>query len=163
MKCHRHIIAILACFILTASAAPQGSADPYASLTPEQRAILKPGVERYFEDQLHEKWSDLWEIQDQTSRLKNELLLGNRSAPDMSREQFVRAMKETMGIGYPQLRSFKLSVVNPDNENFIVFGCAKATRESWRQTSLVMVHVKIIDGKPKFDLFEMTPDSCSNK
>lgn len=37
-------------------------------------------------------WSDLWEIQDQTPELKNELLLGRKDAPEMDRNQYVEAM-----------------------------------------------------------------------
>ena len=158
-----YTILLFALFLLPAAVASQTISDPYAALTPEQVTTLKPVLERYINDQLYGKWSDLFEIQEQTGRLKNELLLGNRSAPDMTREQFVEAMKETIGTGYPRLRSFKIQTVRADKDQFIVIGCGNATRESWRQTSIVKVRIQIIDGKPKFDLWEMTPDKCSDK
>lgn len=67
--------------------------DPYSTLAPEQRSLLKPVVERYVRDQIKQDWADLWEIQDQSSDLKNELLLGHRDAPDLSKDQFVSAMR----------------------------------------------------------------------
>ena len=134
---------------------------PYSTLAPEQRALLQPVVERYVQDQLKQNWSDLWEIQDQTSDLKNELLLGKRNAPDLSKAQFVSAMRETIGTGYPRLRSFELREVRTDKGNFIMIGCGKATREAWKQTGLVIAGIRIVDGKPKVDLWSMTSDSCS--
>jgi hypothetical protein len=163
MQFRRVFEALLLLLILAVSTSSQGILDPYGSLTPEQKALLKPSIERYIDDQIREKWSDLWEIQDQTSDLKNELLLGNRNAPDMTREQFVKAMKETIGTGFPRLNSFRLRSVNPDKERFVVTGCAKASRESWHQTSLVNVWIKIVNGKPRFDIWELTADPCSDK
>src|ERR1700679_226822 len=94
--------------------------DPYSTLTSEQKSLLKPVVERYVRDQIKQDWADLWEIQDQTSDLKNELLLGHRDAPDLSKEQFVSVMRETIGTGYPRLRSFELREVKDDKGNFIM-------------------------------------------
>src|SRR5260370_10879719 len=87
---------------ISTSATAKISPDPYALLSAEEKAVLKPGIERYVHDQLKQNWADLWEIQDQTSDLKNELLLGNRTASDMTKEQFVAAMKEMISTGgYP--------------------------------------------------------------
>lgn len=108
--------------------------------------------------------ADLWEIQDQTSDMKNELLLGNRTAPDLSKDQFVAAMREVITTGgYPRMRDFELRVVRADKGNFIVSGCAKATRESWHGTGFVIFGVRIIDGKARFDIWSMTSDSCTDK
>jgi hypothetical protein len=133
------------CAISTFAAA-QTSPDPYASLFAVEKAVLKPGIERYVHDQLKQNWADLWEIQDQTSDLKNELLLGNRTAPDMTKEQFVAAMKEMISTGgYPIMREFELRAVKADKGNFVVIGCAKATRESWHQTGFVVFGARIAE------------------
>jgi hypothetical protein len=157
------LVLTVICAISTFAAA-QTSPDPYASLSAEEKAVLKPGIERYVHDQLKQNWADLWEIQDQTSDLKNELLLGNRTAPDMTKEQFVAAMKEMIGTGgYPIMREFELRTVKADKGNFVVIGCAKATRESWHQTGFVVFGAKIAEGKPKFDIWSVTSNSCSDK
>jgi len=107
-------------------------------------------------------WDDLWEIQDQTSDLKNELLLGRRDAPDLSKKDFVSAMRELIETGgYPRLRSFQLKEVRVDKGNFIMIGCGKATRETWSGTGFVIAGIRIVDGKPKFDIWSMTSDSCT--
>jgi hypothetical protein len=137
------------------------ASDPYSALAPEQKSLLKPIVERYVRDQIKQDWADLWDIQDQTSDLKNELLLGHRDAPDLSKEQFVSAMRETIGTGYPRLRSFELREVKADKSNFIMIGCGYATREEWKQKGFVIAGIRVVDGKPKVDLWRMTSDSCS--
>jgi hypothetical protein len=148
-------------FIVTAASCPGSGRDPYSTLTAEQKAVLEPVVERYIHDQVKQDWADLWEIQDQTSDLKNELLLGRRDAPDLNKEQFVSAMRYTIGTGYPRLRSFELREVKPDNGNFILIGCRNATRESWKQTGFVVAGIRIVEGKPRVDLWSMTSNSCS--
>jgi hypothetical protein len=157
-------IGILTCFgfgfVIVVTASGQ-SIDPYSSITSEQKAIFQPGIQRYVKDQISQNWNDLWEIQDQTSDLKNEILEGNRAAPDLTRKDFIVAMKETVGTGLPRLRQFTLEVVRPDKDAFIVIGCGKATRESWHQTGTVIFAARIEDGKPKFDIWGMTSDSCS--
>jgi hypothetical protein len=75
MKITKAVLTLVAICAISKFAIPQISPDPYASLSAQEKAILKPGVERYVHDQLKQNWSDLWEIQDQTSNLKNELLL----------------------------------------------------------------------------------------
>jgi hypothetical protein len=160
------MLAVIFAVVLIAPAAawPQAVTDPYASLTPEVREVLKPGVERYIHDQIKQDWADLWEIQDQTSDLKNELLLGNRTAPDMTKEQFVSAMREVIATGgHPRMRTFDLRVARADKGNYIVIGCASAVRELWHQMGFVIFAAKIADGKPKFDIWSMTSDSCSDK
>jgi hypothetical protein len=102
----------------------------------------------------------MWEIQDQTAELKNELLLGRRDAPDMDRAQYVQAMRATIGTGYPEITAFTLRQVSKENNNFSVEGCAAQRRESWKQTRIVQVDVKIVEGKVKFGLFSGTPDLC---
>jgi hypothetical protein len=122
-------IKIFACvmFLATAVSSLGAGRDPYSTLTADQKAILEPVVERYIRDQIKQDWADLWEIQDQTSDLKNELLLGRRDAPDLNKEQFVSAMRDTIGTGYPRLHSFELREVKPDKGNFILIGCGQAT------------------------------------
>jgi hypothetical protein len=154
---------IIAYLMFLATTVPSVSAgrDPYSTLTADQKVLMEPVVERYIRDQIKQDWADLWEIQDQTSDLKNELLLGRRDAPDLNKEQFVSTMRDTIGIGYPRLRSFELREVKPDTGNFILIGCGEATRESWKQTGFVIAGIRIVDGKPKVDLWSMTSDSCS--
>jgi hypothetical protein len=164
MKRVRLVVILAASFAINVFASTQIISDPYASLSPAEKAILKPGIERYVHDQLKQNWADLWEIQDQTSDVKNALLLGNRTAPDMTKEQFVSAMKEMIGTGgYLQMREFELRTARADKGNFIVIGCAKTTRESWHQTGFVIFGARIVDGKAKFDIWSMTSDSCADK
>jgi hypothetical protein len=154
------IKSLLACLAFTITMAVAQTVDPYSSIAPEQRPVLQAGIERYLNDQINQNWKDLWEIQDQTSDLKNELLLGNRTAPDLSKEQFVAAMKETIGVGYPRLRAFALRTVKADKGNLIVVGCGKATRESWQQTGIVIFGARIVGTEPRFDLWSMTSEPC---
>jgi len=102
----------------------------------------------------------MWEIQDQTRELKNVLLLGHPDAPDMNRAQYVQAMRETIGIGYPEITAFTLREVSKEKDSFSVEGCAAQRRESWKQTSMVQVDVKIVEGIVKFGLFSGTPNLC---
>ena len=134
--------------------------DPYTALTPAQRTIVQPVIERYVRDQLKQDWGDLWEIQAQTADFKNELLSGQRDAPNLTKEQFVAAMRETIGSGFPRLRSFDLREVKPENGNFVMIGCALATREAWKQQRFVIAGIRIVDGKALVDLFSITADSC---
>ena len=156
MRWHKYGAVVLVVMALTGAAN-----DPYRAVTTDQRAMLQPVIERYVRDQIRQNWGDLWEIQDQTPDLKNELLLGRRDAPDLNREQFISAMRNTIGTGYPRLRSFELRDVKPNNGNFVMIGCGFATRESWKQKGSVIAGIKIVDGKPKVDLFTMTSDPCS--
>lgn len=138
-----------------------GNNDPYSAVTPAQRAVLQPVIERYVRDQIKQDWGDLWEIQDQTVDLKNELLQGKRDAPNLTKQQFISAMHEIIGSGYPRLRSFDLREVKPDKGNFVMIGCGLGTREEWKQRRFVIAGIRIVDGKPLVDLFSMTPDSCT--
>jgi len=96
--------------------------------------------------------------------MKNELMLGNRTAPNMSKDQFVAAMKEVIATGgYPRMKDFQLRVAKADKGNFIVIGCAKWARESWRGTGFAIFGAKIVDGNAKFDIWSMTSDSCTDK
>jgi hypothetical protein len=54
--------------------------EPFGSLSLAEKALLKPKIERWVRDQIKHDWTDLWEIQDQTPELKNELLLGRKCA-----------------------------------------------------------------------------------
>ncbi len=134
--------------------------DPYGSLTPAEQALLKPQIERWIRDQVKHDWSDMWEIQDQTPELKNELLLGRKDAPDMDRSNYVQAMQETMGIGYPEIKAFTLHEIRREDGGFWVLGCGKLQREEWKQTSITDVHIRIVQGKPKFGLSGGTPELC---
>jgi hypothetical protein len=134
--------------------------DPFGSVTQEEKAVLKPQIERWVRDQLRHDWADLWEIQDQTSDLKNELLSGRRDASDMDRSQYVKAMRETIGIGYPEIKAFALTDVRRENGGFSILGCGKLQRESWKQTSITYVHVTIVKDKATFGLPGATPQPC---
>ena len=122
--------------------------------------MLKPQIERWMHDQIKHDWADMWEIQDQTSELKNELLLGRRDAPDMDRSQYVQAMRETIGVGYPEIKAFTLREVRREDGGFWILGCGKLQRESWKQTSVTDVHARIAKGKVTFGLPGGTPEPC---
>jgi hypothetical protein len=134
--------------------------DPYGSLAPDEKTILKPQIERWIRDQEKHNWADMWEIQDQTSELKNELLLGRRDAPDMDRSQYVQAMQSTIGVGYPEIRAFTLREIRREDGGFWILGCGKQQREAWKQTSITNVHVRIVSGKVMFGLPAGTPEPC---
>jgi hypothetical protein len=101
----------------------------------------------------------MWEIQDQTSDLKNELL-GRRDAPNMGRSQYVQAMQATIGIGYPEIRAFTLREIRREDGGFWILGCGKQQREAWKQTSITEVHLKIVSGKVMFGLPGGPPEPC---
>jgi hypothetical protein len=134
---------------------------PYSAVTPEQRRVLQPGIERYISDQMKQNWKDLWEIQDQTIDVKRELLLGE-IGPDMDRKQFVKAMRYTIATGgRPQITKFELQEVRPDKGNFLVVGCGTAIRESFHIHGIVIFGARIVDGKTIFDIFSFVSDTCS--
>jgi hypothetical protein len=143
---------------LAQAAAPVS--DPYAALTPDEKTALKPQVERWVRDQTKRDWADMWEMQDQTSELKNELLLGRRDAPDMERGQYIRAMQATIGVGYPQIKAFALREIRREGGGFWILGCGRLQREAWKQTSITDVHVRIVEGRPRFGLPASTSDPC---
>lgn len=134
--------------------------DPYSSLSESEKRILKPQVERWIHDQLKHDWSDLWEIQDQTPELKNELLLGQKDAPDMDRNRYVQAMRATIGSGYPNIKAFTLTGIQHEDAGFRVVGCGRLQRENWKQTSVTNVHATITNSKVVFGLPDVTPDAC---
>jgi hypothetical protein len=152
--------ALIACLLLFALPLQATEPNPYSALSPEQRSVLQPAIKRYISDQLKRNWADLWEIQDQTRELKAELLL-DQQAPDMNRESFVIAMKQTMGLGFPLLKKFELQEVKPDKGNFLVVGCGTAVRENFHIHATTIFGVRIVDGKPKFDLFGFVSSTCS--
>jgi len=154
-------VKLILIFLFAVALVAQPSSDPYASLNPTDKGLLKPAIERWIHDQVKHDWSDLWNFQDQTSELKNELLLGRRDAPDMSQKQYVEAMKETIGTGYPEIKAFTLREVHSDNGGFRVLGCGKLQREAWKQTSVTEVHVTIKSGKAMFGLPKGTPELCT--
>ncbi len=69
-------------------------------------------------------------------------------------------MRETIGIGYPLLRSFELREVRADKGNFVMLGCGFATREGWKQKGIVLAGIRIVNGEPRVDLLRMSSDSC---
>jgi hypothetical protein len=143
---------------LILTGAPIG--DPYGPLTPDEKTLLKPQIDRWVHDQVKHDWADMWEIQDQTSELKNDLLLGQRDAPDMDRSHYVQAMRETIGVGYPEIKSFRLLEIRREDSGFWILGCGKKQREEWKQTSITDVHARIVKGKVIFGLPGGTPDPC---
>jgi len=152
---------LIACLLLLSWPLQATEPNPYSALTPEQRSVLQPGIERYVSDQIKRNWKDLWEIQDQTREVKSELLL-DQHAPDMDRKQFVKAMGYTIETGgFPQLTKFELQEVRPDKGNFLVVGCGTATRESFHFHGVVIFGARIIAGKPVFDIFSFVSDTCS--
>jgi hypothetical protein len=148
---------------LFTAATASSAVDPYTTLPSEEKALLKPQIERWIRDQLKHDWSDMWEIQDQTSRLKNELLLGRRNAPDMNRSEYIQAMRETIGIGYPEIKAFTLTEVGKEADGFQVVGCAKEQREEWHSTRIEYIHVRIEHGRTLFDLPDSSNEPCELK
>lgn len=134
--------------------------EPFGSLTSAEKSLLKPQIERWIHDQVKHDWSDLWEIQDQTPELKNELLLGRKDAPDMDRNQYVEAMRNTIGTGYPEIKAFVLTEIDKQPDGFQVVGCAKLQRERWRATTVQYIHLKIVDGKARFGWPDGSADQC---
>jgi len=134
--------------------------DPYESLTPAEKALLKPQIERWIHDQIKHDWWNLWEIQDQTAALKNELLLGRKDAPDMDRNQYVQAMRNTIGTGYPEIKAFKLTEVDREADGFQVVGCAKLQREEWKKITVQYVHLRILNKQVLFGLYEGSGEDC---
>jgi hypothetical protein len=102
----------------------------------------------------------MWEIQDQTGDLMNELLL-HRDAPDLDRKQYVQGMQATIGIGFPEIKAFTLREIRNANGTFRVLGCGKLQREAWKQTSITEVLVSIVKGKTMFGLPKLTPEPCT--
>jgi hypothetical protein len=145
-------------FVFMLAALP--ASDPYSSLSQSEKELLKPQVERWIRDQIKHDWSDLWEIQDQTPELKNELLLGQKDAPDMDRNRYVQAMRATIGSGYPEIKAFTLNEIQRENGGFRVEGCGRLQRENWKQTSVTNVRTKIVNNKVVFGLPDLTPDPC---
>ncbi len=134
--------------------------DPYQSLTPAEKALLKPQIERWIHDQIKHNWSDMWEIQDQTPALKNDLLLGRKDAPDMERNEYMQAMRDTIGSGYPEIRAFRLTEIDKEADGFQVVGCAKLQREEWKKITIQYVHVRVVNGKVLFGLYEGSGEEC---
>jgi len=148
------------CFAIASALLAMPISDPFGSITEDEKLMLKPQIERWIHDQVKHDWADMWEIQDQTSELKNELLLGHRDAPDMDRSQYVQAMRETIGVGYPEIKAFTLREVRREDRGFWILGCGSLHRESYKHTSVTNVHARIVMGKVAFGLPGATAGSC---
>ncbi|MGO9085881.1 MAG: hypothetical protein ACLP6G_19170 [Terriglobales bacterium] len=157
MKALANLIMLLGILVVVGVGA---ATDPFGSLTPAEKALLKPQIERWVHDQVKHDWSDLWEIQDQTPELKNDLLLGRKDASDMDRKQYVDAMRSTIGIGYPEIKAFTLTEVDREADGFQVVGCARLQREEWRATTIQYVHVKLVNGKALFAWPDGSAEQC---
>lgn len=156
----RTSITIIISLAFLIGAAGSATDDPYGPLTPSDRTLLKPQIERWIHDQVKHDWSDMWEIQDQTPELKNDLLLGRKDAPDMDRNQYVQAMRNTIGIGYPEIKAFKLTEVDKETDGFQVVGCARLQREEWKRVTVQYVHLRLANGKILFGLYEGSGEDC---
>ncbi len=157
----KHVLTIivgLALFVPVVAAVAGN--DPYQTLSAAEKAHLQPKIERWIQDQLRHDWADLWEIQDRTPELKKELLLGQRNAPNLDRDQYVEAMKNTIGVGYPEIEGFTLTEVDRESDGFQVVGCAKLQREHWKQTSIQYIHVRVADGKAFFAWPDGSGEAC---
>jgi hypothetical protein len=154
------LVTVFLAFGVCAALAASATDDPYQTISSANQALLKPQIERWVRNQTTHNWSDMWEIQDQTPELKNELLSGRRDAPDMNRNQYVEAMRDTMGSGYPEIKAFTLVEVDNEVDGFQVVGCAKKQREEWKQTSIEYVHVRIVHGRVLFGLPDGSSEEC---
>jgi hypothetical protein len=153
-------IAVMILLGLLISASIDAATDPFGQLTSAEKALLKPQIERWIHDQLKHDWSDMWEIQDQTPELKNELLLGRKDAPDMDRNEYVQATRGTIGIGYPEIKAFRLTEVDKEADGFQVVGCAKLQREEWKRITEQYVHLRVVNGKVLFGLYQGSGEEC---
>ncbi|MFZ0297464.1 MAG: hypothetical protein WAM13_03875 [Candidatus Sulfotelmatobacter sp.] len=153
-------IAIMILLGLLVSVGIDAATDPFGQLTSAERALLKPQIERWIHDQLKHDWPDMWETQDQIPKLKNELLLGRNDAPDMDRNEYVQAMRSTVGVGYPEIKAFRLTEVDKEADGFQVVGCAKLQREEWNKITEQYVHLKVANGKILFGLYEGSGREC---
>lgn len=160
MKVFSNLVIVLSLLITFGTFGLGAATEPFGALTPAEKALLKPQIERWIHDQTRHDWSDLWEIQDQTPELKNSLLLGHKDAPDMDRKQYVEAMRGTIGSGYPEMKAFTLTEVDKEADGFQVVGCAKLQREEWRATTIQYIHAKIVDGKVRFGWPDGSADEC---
>ncbi len=151
------VMIILIALFATVSVA---ATDPYESLTPAEKTLLKPQIERWIHDQIKHDWSDMWEIQDQTPALKNELLLGHKDTPDIDRNQYAQAMRNTIGIGYPEIKGFKLTEIDREADGFQVAGCARLQREEWKKITVQYVHLRVVNKQVFFGLYEGSGGDC---
>ena len=69
-------------------------------------------------------------------------------------------MRETIGVGYPEIKAFALHEVRREGGVFLATGCAKQQREAWKQTSIASVRIRVVDGKALFGLHQGTPEPC---
>jgi hypothetical protein len=157
MKITANLVMLLA---LLVAAGVGAATDPFGSLAPAEKVLLKPQIERWIHDQVKHDWPDLWEIQSQTPELKNSLLLGRRDAPDMDRKQYVDAMRGTIGIGYPEIKAFTLTEVDKEADGFQVVGCARLQRGEWTATTIQYIHVKLVNGKALFGWSDGSAERC---
>jgi hypothetical protein len=88
------------------------------------------------------------------------LLLGNKDAPDMDRKQYEKAMRDTIGTGYPEIKAFTLTEVDKESDGFQVVGCARLQREEWKATTIQYIHLKIVDGKVRFGWPDGSGEAC---
>ena len=155
------LIGLIGLALFVPVAAAVGENAPYQTLSVADKALLQPQIERWIRDQLRHDWADLWEIQDQTPELKNELLSGQRNAPNLDRNQYAQAMKGTIGVGYPEIKGFRLIEVDRESDGFQVVGCANLEREEWKQTSVQYIHVRVAGGKVLFAWPDGSADECN--
>jgi hypothetical protein len=158
LVCMKVASTVVFAFVFMLASLP--ASDPYSTLSQSRKKFLKPQVERWIHDQIKHDWYDLWEIQEQTSELKNELLCGQTDPPDMDRNQYVQAMRATIGSGFPEIKSFTLNEIQHENGGFRVEGCRSLQRENWKQTSVTNVHARIENNNVLFGLPEFTPAPC---
>jgi hypothetical protein len=164
----KHAKEVLLAVVICATsklASSQISRDPYASLGPEEKGILKPAVERYVRDQANQNWADLWEIYDQIPDI--EFKRDTRrpdDAPPLEREQFAKAWQELISSGsIPYLTKLQVIEVHSTAKGFIVRGCGEAKRESFHFKGLLDIEVHLDNEKPKLSPWTFLvsmPHSC---
>jgi hypothetical protein len=78
----------------------------------------------------------------------------------MSRKEYVEAMRNTIGTGYPEIKAFALTEVDKEADGFQVVGCAKEQREQWHATRIEYIHIRVEHGRTLFDLPDSSGEEC---
>jgi len=147
------IMTLKTCFARPGSPLLHPRQRPIYLVESDQKTLLKPQIERWIHDQVKHDWADMWRYRIRL-RVKKRTTLGQKDAPDLDRIEYVQAMQETIGVGYPTIEAFTLRAVEVKDDGKVlrISGCARERREEWKKTGLIYVRAKVTDGKALFEL-----------